>query len=233
MERTILKFDRIDLGGARSAAAIENAIDSLGDSLVAVVPAFRGAANLLAEAARRPAGDEALDSRLSFLREGHLAIARAMGAPAFALEAASLRIDRILRRLGVQLAAGLPEDRAEIAAAGTRLSVTCVALAFAALGRPAAIVEPRELGLVAVEGPSGLRLVPAEAAGRGASCLERFPSSVLPGDYGVDASGRTVDLGRVGPAVVTAAVAAEFDAEVIAAETLRFPSVLARSPGVA
>jgi bifunctional aspartokinase / homoserine dehydrogenase 1 len=221
MERTVLKLGGIALGGTNAAAAIEDILDSREDPLVVVVPAFKGVAKVLAKAADcRATGHPAPEVPVAFLREGHLAIAEAMDAPSAALAAASLRLERILRRLFALLSAdeGAPV-RAEIIASGARLSATCVALAFAALGRPAPIVEPAELGLVASEGPKGLR-VDLEAAGpRIRSALERFPCSVLPGAYGVDADGRAVLFGRDGSRRFARVIAAALGARLLDAES--------------
>jgi hypothetical protein len=142
MERTVLYLDSIDLDDAeRAADALADSIDILDDPLVVVTPAFEGLAG------RSPA------AATERLRERHLAIARALGAPTAALEAASLRIDALLVR-------GLcPSLEADLAA-------TCAALAFVALGRPAALVAPHE---------------------RAFAELARFPAAVLPGDRGLAA----------------------------------------------
>jgi hypothetical protein len=121
MVRTLLYLDSIDLDDAeRAADAITDSIDCLGEPLVVVAPAFAGRA--------------ALPAAIDGLRERHLAIARALGAPAAALEAASLRIEALLARgLGPSL--------------GPELAATCAALAFVALRRPAALVSPHASAL--------------------------------------------------------------------------------------
>ena len=142
MERIVLKLDRIALAGAeRSADAIEDILDACGDPLVAVVPAFEGVAAVL-DGTDRGARCPSPEAAVAFLREGHLAIAEAMDAPAAALSAASLRIEALLRRLRALFPDDGKIEGAEALAIGARLSATCVALAFAALGRPAPIVEP-------------------------------------------------------------------------------------------
>jgi aspartokinase len=210
MERTVLELDRIALDGAKSAVAIKYAIASLDDLLVVVIPAFEGATKLLAAAVRIAERGDSPEGPLAFLREGHLAIAGAMDAPLFALEAASLRIEILVRRLRVLLAVDGPREFAEIFAAGSRLSATCVALAFAALGRPAALLEPKEIGLFASEGPRGTRV---DLDGpRARASLGRFPASILPGGFGVDEGGRAVLLGGPGAASAPFSVAAEIAA---------------------
>jgi len=183
VERIILELDYIALdGGERAAAAIEDILDACEDPLVAVVPAFRGVSDILAESADGGGKRGSAEAAVFRLREGHLAIAEAMEAPAAASFAACLRIEVLLHRLLALLSAGGKGERSEILAAGARLSATCVALAFAALGRPAPIVEPKELGLVARAGPAGPH-VDLDASGPIIlSALGRFPCAVVPGD---------------------------------------------------
>ena len=177
MERIVLKLDCIALAdGERSADAIEDILDACGDPLVAVVPAFEGVAAVL-DRIDSGAICPSPEAAVSFLREGHLAIAEAMDAPAAALSAASLRIEVLLRRLGALLSAHGKIEGEEALAIGARLSATCVALAFAALGRPAPIVEPE---------PAGPRI---------RSALDRFACAVVPGAYGVDTAAIASALG--------------------------------------
>ncbi len=210
MKQAVAKLGGSILGGTRDAAAVLDIIRGYEGPLVAVVSALKGVTDALAAAAEGkgpPPG--ALIARL---KAEHLGFAEALGAPSAALEAASLRIELILRGLGVLL--GAPRGasdarrRAEILATGERLSATCVALAFAALGRPAPIVEPRELGLVAADSPSGPR-VDVEAAGPSIrAALADLRDAVVPGFYGVDAEGGTVLFGRGGSDYSAAIVAA-------------------------
>jgi hypothetical protein len=123
MDRIILELDSIPLDGPRSAAAILARLDRFDDPIFVVARPFVGLC---------PPGR---------LRETHLAIAEAMGAPGYALEAASLKIDGVLRRLSARHPARGP-GRGELIASRSSLAAACVALAFAALGRPLALVEP-------------------------------------------------------------------------------------------
>jgi hypothetical protein len=183
MERIVLELDGVALdGGARAAVAIEELLDACDDPLVAVVPAFGGVADILEESADGGGKRGSAEAAVSRLREGHLAIAEAMEAPAAASFAAGLRIEVLLRRLLSLLSAGGKGERAEILAAGARLSATCVALAFAALGRPAPIVEPKELGLVGRGGREDPRVDLVAAGPIIRSALGRFPCAVGPGE---------------------------------------------------
>jgi len=206
VERTILRLDRISLDGAGSAAEIERAVESAGDRpLIVVAAIFLGADRVIAQAAkdsgRLGAADlRRFDSSLRLLREGHLAVARGFDAPGYALEAASLRIESLIRRIRARLEGPRSSEPADLLAAsfadGSRLSATCVALALAACGRPAALPEPEGLGPSYEE-------------------LARYPSAVLPGDFSVGADGRATFFGRRGPEAVASALASALGAVVL------------------
>jgi aspartokinase len=234
MKQAVLKLGGSVLRGPRDAAAILDIIDSHEDPLVVVVSAFKGVKDALEAAADREASGISPEALLDSLREKHLAFAEAVGAPSAALEAATMRLDRILYRLSVLLAADCPRDRAEIIGTGERLSATCVALAFAALGRPAPVVEPRELGFVVSEGPLGPFIDLGAAGPTIRAALERLYDSVVPGSYGVDTRGRTVRLGRGGTDYCAAIIAAGLGARRPGARpALALRAGLARKPGVA
>lgn len=212
MNQAVLKLGGSVLRGAGDAAAIKDIIDSYEDPLVVVASALKGVTDALAAAADRDAGGPAPEALIAALRKRHLAFAEALDAPAAALAAAAARLDRIFRRLFALLARADPRDRPEILGTGERLSATCVALAFAALGRPVPIVEPRALGLLASEGPDGPS-VDLDAAGPSIrAALESLPGSVVPGFYGVDAEGRPVLFGRGGSDYSAAIIAAALGA---------------------
>jgi bifunctional aspartokinase / homoserine dehydrogenase 1 len=219
MKHAVLKLGGSVLRGPRDAAAIAEIIDSYREPLIVVVSAFKGVTDLLAEAADRlilpgGSGAEGLASFAALaarLRDLHRGYARALGAPPAALEAASRRIDSILRGLLALFASEGnfgPSDRAELIAAGERLSATCVALALAALGRPAPVIEPAELGLIVSESPEGAEVDLAAAGPRMRAVLDCLRDAVVPGFYGVDASGRTALLGRGGSDYSAALIAA-------------------------
>jgi aspartate kinase len=204
MKHAVVKIGGSVLGGSRAAAAVLDIIDAYEDPLVVVVSALKGVTDSLAAAVDLEAPKALIES----LRNEHRDFARALGAPAAALEAASLRIDRILDRLAALLAAPDPRCRADVLATGERLSATCAALAFAALGRPAPIVEPRELGLVGRDSPEGPSVDLAAAGPRIRAALLGLSAAVVPGFYGIDPSGRTLLFGRGGSDYSAALVAA-------------------------
>jgi bifunctional aspartokinase / homoserine dehydrogenase 1 len=208
MKHTVLKLGGSVLRGLRDAAAILDIIDAFEEPLIAVVSALKGVTDRLEAAAERGGGPTSSAALLLSLREEHRALAEALGAPAAALEAATLKLDRILRRLSTLLVSSDPACRAEILATGERLSATCVALAFAALSRPAPIVEPRELGLLASESPDGPSVDLAVAGPSIRAALGNLRDAVVPGFYGVDAGGRPVLFGRGGSDYSAAVVAA-------------------------
>ena len=208
MKHAVVKLGGSVLGGSRDAAAILDIIDACDEPLVVVVSALKGVTDRLAAAADRGEGRASSAALLSSLREEHRALSEALGAPAAALEAATLKLDRILRRLSALLGASDPGCRAETIATGERLSATCVALAFAALGRPAPVVEPRELGLVGRESPEGPSVDLAAAGPRIRAALLGLSDAVVPGFYGVDARGRHLLFGRGGSDYSAAVIAA-------------------------
>lgn len=210
MKHAVLKLGGSVLRDSRGAAAILDIIDSYEDPLVVVVSALKGVTDRLANAADGTARRLSPDSLVTRLRDEHLAFAEALGAPAAALEAASLRIDRILCRLLSLFASGY--SRAEILSTGERLSATLVALALAALGRPAPIVDPRQLGFVVSEGDDGPYVDLDEAGPRIRGALGGLRDAVVPGFYGVDEGGRTLLLGRGGSDYSAALIAAALGA---------------------
>ena len=135
MKHAVLKLGGSVLRDFRDAAAIVDIFDSYADPLVVIVSALKGVTDRLANAADARSSLPSQMPLVAQLRDEHRAFAEALGAPAAALEAASFRIDSILCRLLPLLGSG--GSRAEILSTGERLSATLVALAFAALGRPA------------------------------------------------------------------------------------------------
>jgi aspartate kinase/aspartokinase/homoserine dehydrogenase 1 len=212
MKQAVLKLGGSVLRGPEDASAILDILDSYADPLVVVVSAFKGVTDALTAAAGGAEGARSAGALACELRRGHRAFAEALGAPTAALEAASLRVDRLLCRLLALLDSADPRNRPEILGMGERLSATCIALALAALGRPAPIVEPGELGLVVSEGSSGPFVDLGEAGPKIRAALEGRRDAVVPGFYGVDEEGRAVLLGRGGSDYSAALVAAALGA---------------------
>jgi len=206
MKHAVLKLGGSVLGDSRGAAAIADIIDSYAAPLVVIVSALKGVTDRLASAADARSSLPSHMPLVARLRDEHRAFAEAFGAPAAALEAASFRIDGILCRLLRLLGSG--GSRAQILSTGERLSATLVALALASLGRPAPIVEPRELGLVAREGDDGPYVDLSEAGPRIRAALSSLSDAVVPGFYCVDECGRTALLGRGGSDYSAALIAA-------------------------
>jgi len=152
MDRIVIDFDLSSLpANAQSARPLLDALVGRPDTLFVTVSAFEGVDGWIA-ASFEEGGAFNGPLILGRLRDGHRALARALGGPAAAREAACLRIDRIWG--GLCALVSTPPDctrtsshRTWALAAGERLAATCVALALASLGKPCALLEGSEFDL--------------------------------------------------------------------------------------
>lgn len=210
MQHTVIKLGGSVLRGPRDAEAIRGILAGYEGPLVVVVSALKGVTDRLAAASASAALVEGL---VAELRQEYLSFARAFGAPVAAQGAAAVQIERLLgelHRLGTDPRGFRgPDWRARILAAGERLSAVCVALAFASLGRPAPVIEPGRLGLVARPHEGGdARADLAASAPRIRSALARIADAVVPGFYGVAQDGSRLLFGRGGSDYSAAVIAA-------------------------
>jgi bifunctional aspartokinase / homoserine dehydrogenase 1 len=230
MNHTVIKLGGSVLRGPEDAGAILEILGRYSGPLVVVVSALKGVTDRLAAAIRSPQRGAQLAREL---RAEYTCLARAFRAPEAAEAAALLQLERLLGSLERLLGAGLPsrgapaDDAAarilaprilatRILVMGERLSAVCLSLALTAVGRPAPVLEPGRLGLVArpsgVEGngvASGDALadIPASEA-RIRSALERLDAAVVPGFYGVAEDGACLLFGRGGSDYSAAVIAA-------------------------
>ncbi len=232
MKHTVIKLGGSALRGKRDARAILDILDGYADPIVVVVSALKGVTEKLSLALSSPTRRKAL---IQELREEYGCLATAFGAPFSAEAAALMQIERLLGALDLLFAraAYAEGDVAEVAtsgnaaralrtrilAMGERLAATCLSLALASLGRPAPVIEPGKLGLVArpISGPVGL--LENEAIADIAASAPRIRSilgteagagrsAVVPGFYGVGADGIPCLFGRGGSDYSAAVIAA-------------------------
>jgi aspartate kinase/aspartokinase/homoserine dehydrogenase 1 len=219
MKHAVLKLGGSILRGAEGAADVLDILDSYEGPLIAVVSALKGMTDRLARtaddsinAAARGLEPPDPGAFVAELRGEHLDFAAALDAPSAAFHASALRLDCLLSRLAGFLEKGDARYRDEILAAGERLSATLIALALVALGRPARIVEPPELGLAVSEGAEGAYVDLSVAGPRIRAALSRYRDAVVPGFYGIGDDGRVRLLGRGGSDYSAALVAAALEA---------------------
>ena len=157
------------------------------------------------------------------LREEYEGFARAFAVPLAAEAAALAQIGRLLAGLERLLASGCAspgglnagvddnERRARVLATGERLSAVCLSLALLSIGRPAPVIEPGRLGLVArradVDADDALADMGASAP-RVRAALGARDAAVVPGFYGVGEDGAHRLFGRGGSDYSAAVVAA-------------------------
>jgi aspartate kinase len=212
MEHTVIKLGGSVLKGPRDAGAVLDILVGYDGPVVVVVSALKGVTDRLAAAEAAP------ERRLRLvpeLREEYRAFAEAFGAPLPSLQAAYAQIDRLLEGLGRLLdpaeSPRATDARAKVLASGERLSAVCVALAFVALGRPAPVIEPGRLGLVARpsagRGEDAIADIAASAP-RIRRALESIDAAVVPGFYGVGTDGSHLLFGRGGSDYSAAVIAA-------------------------
>ncbi len=218
----VLKFGGTSVGGSdRLGAAVAATLEAAAETRVlVVVSALAGVTDELVrliETAR--SGDPHFRDGLRGLRDRHLRRLRdvASGAPAFA---AADALDRVLPALatrleGVWRLGEAPSGtRAEILAAGERLSMPIFTAALAGAGLAAESIDATEL--VAVEGERehgdpDLPVTRLRVAARLASTGVTTP--VVPGFFGAGRDGRLRLLGRGGSDTSATHQAAALDAD--------------------
>ncbi len=218
MKHSVIKLGGSVLRGPCDAEAILSTLDGYKGPLVVVVSALKGVTERLGAALSAPTEASEL---ISELREEYREFAAAFGAPAAAREAGLVQIERLLGGLSLlfdrRAADGAARIHAtrilatRILATGERLSAVCVALALAALGRPAPVIEPGRLGLVAlppVEGSDGSEADIPASAPRIRAALSGVDAAVVPGFYGVGSDGEPRLFGRGGSDYSAAVIAA-------------------------
>ena len=201
------------LGAALSSSDIEailDILDSYDSPIAVVVSAPKGVVRRLAAAADVPKLSKTLIPRL---REEYRSLAHGFGAPLAAVEAARIQIERRLSELRLLMDAdkSLNDRRARIIAMGGRLSAIGVALALISIGRPAPVIEPGRLGLVARPSGDGSRYAVADIAASATRIREALASldaAVVPGSYGIGADGNHYLFARGDSGHGAAAIAA-------------------------
>jgi aspartate kinase len=206
MKHTVIKIGGSVLRGPAQATAILDILDSYQGPLVVVVSALMGVTDRLSAAAAEP---RLLDQLIPELREEYRLFAHAFAAPPAAEAAACIQIERLL--CACPRDAGGCDGRARILATGERLTAVCIALALLALGRPAPVIEPGRLGLVALPSARDREdaLADIEAsAPRIRASLEGRNLAVVPGFYGRGEDGSCILFGRGGSDYSAAVIAA-------------------------
>jgi aspartate kinase/aspartokinase/homoserine dehydrogenase 1 len=218
MKHTVIKLGGSVLRGAGDAQAILDVLDGYKGPLVVVVSALKGVTDRLAVALSSGARRAEL---VCDLREEYEGFARAFAAPIAAETAALTQIGRLLAGLERLLASGRGspggldagmdgnERRARVLATGERLSAVCLSLALLSIGRPAPVIEPGRLGLVARRADAEDALADMGAsAPRVRAALGARDAAVVPGFYGVGEDGVHRLFGRGGSDYSAAVVAA-------------------------
>ncbi len=220
MKHTVIKLGGSVLRGPGDAEAILEILDGYKDPLVVVVSALKGVTDRLGAALSSTARPSALIRRMG---EEYGRLARAFEAPPAAEAAALMQIRRLLGGLDALFGSGGPapegcgtsmdgpERRARILATGERLSAVCLSLALASLGRPAPVIEPGKLGLIARSVKEGSEYALADigaSAPRIRAALGSRDAAVVPGFYGVGEDGVHRLFGRGGSDYSAAVIAA-------------------------
>ena len=211
MKHTVIKIGGSVLRDRSDAPAILDILASYEGPLVVVVSALKGVTDRLCEAAEAP---ELFAVLIPELRREYRSFAHAFCAPEAAEEAAFLQIDRLLG--ACQRAGGSRDGTTRILATGERLAAVCIALALLSLGRPAAVLEPGALGLIAASPSPGSEAGEADiAASRPLirASLAGRDAAVVPGFYGVAEDGTHCLFGRGGSDYSAAVIAACLGAE--------------------
>ncbi len=207
MKHTVVKLGGSVLRGPGDALAILDILSGYHSPLVVVVSALKGVTDRLAAAASDPAR---LPTLIPKLRAEYRSFAAAFEAPAAAEGSAFIQIDRILCSCSCRCDGAGRDARARILALGERLAAVCISLAFTALGRPAPVLEPGHLGLVARdsgwEGEAEADI--AASRPRIRASLAGRDAAVVPGFYGVAADGSQRLFGRGGSDYSAAVIAA-------------------------
>ena len=246
MKHIVIKLGGSVLRSPCDARAVLDILAGYPDPIVVVVSALKGVTERLAEVLSATGRRAAL---ISDLRDEYCGFAAAFGAPYAAEAAARMQIERLFGALELLFArdaalsasptvGGGKEDgsgeaarifRARVLATGGRLAATCISLALVSIGRPAPVIEPGKLGLVARRSAcpssgredeaavdiaaSAPRVRAALGVGRSAFGVgqEAFwggRSAVVPGFYGVAEDGNPRLFGRGGSDYSAAAIAA-------------------------
>lgn len=238
MKHIVIKLGGSVLRSPCDARAVLDILAGYPDPIVVVVSALKGVTERLAEALSATGRRAAL---ISELRDEYCGFAAAFGAPFAAEAAARMQIERLLGGLellfvrdtartassptvggnssGGREAARILKTR--VLAMGERLSATCVSLALVSIGRPAPVIEPGKLGLVArrptrpsagredeVVADIAASTPRIRAALGGGAALGDGRSAVVPGFYGVAEDGSPRLFGRGGSDYSAAAIAA-------------------------
>jgi bifunctional aspartokinase / homoserine dehydrogenase 1 len=211
MKHTVIKLGGSVLRGPSDSRAILDILEGYRAPLVVVVSALKGVTDRLAAALSSP---PRLVELIPQLREEYSLFAASFGAPPAAEAAALLQIDRLLGLCACPAASG--DGRARLLALGERLAAVCISLALTSLGRPAPVIEPGRLGLVArplaedredaeADIPASRPRICASLAGR--------DLAVVPGFYALAEDGSYCLFGRGGSDYSAAVIAACLGAE--------------------
>jgi aspartate kinase len=213
MGYTVVKLGGSVLRGPADADKVRGTLEGYTGSIVVVVSALKGVTDRLSAASASPA---LLAALLPQLRLEYRAFARAFRAAPAAEAAALIQIDRLLCACPNGIVAR--DSLARILATGERLAAVCVSLALVALGRPAPVIEPGRLGLVAA--PVGRPVSENEAEADIPASRPRVRASlagrdavVVPGFYCQALDGSFVLFGRGGSDYSAAVIAACLGAE--------------------
>ena len=220
MKHTVIKLGGSVLRGPGDAEAILEILDGYSGPLVVVVSALKGVTDRLGAALSSSARPSAL---ISGLGEEYGRLARAFAAPPAAEAAALMQIRRLLGGLEALFGSVSPapegcgtsmdgrERCARILATGERLSAVCLSLALASLGRPAPVIEPGKLGLIARGVEEGSEYALADIGASAPlirAALGSRDAAVVPGFYGVGEDGVHRLFGRGGSDYSAAVIAA-------------------------
>jgi hypothetical protein len=230
MKHTLIELDYTFITPSLDAEAALELLSSYPDSTIVAVTSFARVEERLVAAANAghgtPGGASSAraEALISALREEHRFFARALGASAFAVDAALLRIDRLLGRLWTLLACPAVgvDRRARILAVGEELSATCTALALVSLGRPAPILEPGALRTLHAARGTDPRARGTDPGSWPFGAV--LPGLELAGALAADLDARLVSAGRL---CLGGGELAAF------ARAVRPSRAIARSPGVA
>jgi len=218
--KIVVKFGGSNLKSPHDIEKIVQALRAYNRPIVAVVSAFYGITNQLAQTLEAAATDveaaEAFDSFLRNLKEG--IIRGAMTSPeeiARTQAELGVRLESLRRYfLGVHYLGEIsPSARDRILSYGERLSSFLLAAIFRDRGFDAVEVLPEDLGLETIGDFGNASVNYDKSAPTVAAALEGERIFVVPGFYGISVEGKPTLLGRGGSDYSAAAIARCIKAE--------------------